>query len=280
MSSRRGRVSGALLVLCVLTFAAQAAAPPAELTREQKAKLAQRDRLEQSLPDLVRKRHYDKAVEAAERIVALEKEVLGETDARVVASLQRLARGREALDQYVKAIRLRQEVVRLQEKRLGKDHWQTTDARLALESSRRRAGMSPEEHAALLQAQADNERAAQLYKQGKFREAVQVAARALAVFRRVVGERHPDYASSLNNLALLYQKMGEHGKALPLLLEARDLRHQVLMERHPDYATSLMSLALLYRAMGEPGKALPLLLEARTLYRQVLGRSTATTRPA
>jgi hypothetical protein len=74
MSSRRGRESGGLLVLCVLAFAARAAAPPAELTREQKAKLGERDRLVESLPALLRKRQNDKALENAERIVALEKE--------------------------------------------------------------------------------------------------------------------------------------------------------------------------------------------------------------
>jgi CHAT domain-containing protein/tetratricopeptide (TPR) repeat protein len=91
------------------------------------------------------------------------------------------------------------------------------------------------------------------------------------LLRQVVGEKHPAYADSLNNLAVLYREMGEHGKALPLLLEARDLRRQALGEKHPDYAQSLNNLALLYQHIGEPGKALPLYLEARDLYRQALG---------
>jgi tetratricopeptide (TPR) repeat protein len=263
---------GGLVVLWVIALAAQAAAPPAELTKGQKAKLAQRDRLEKSLPDLVQKGQNDKAVETAERIVALEREVLGETDGRVVASLQRLAGWREALGQYVKAIRVRQEIVRLQERRLGKDHWQTTDARLDLQDSRRLAAMSPEDRTAFLQARADHARAVQLHQQGKFRQAVQIAAKVLAVRRVVLGERHPDYATSLNNLAELYRAIGEPGKALPLLREVRESLRQALGERHPHYAHSLHNLASLYKDLGEHGKALPLALEARDLCRQVLGQ--------
>jgi CHAT domain-containing protein/tetratricopeptide (TPR) repeat protein len=262
---------GGVLVWCVIALTAQAAAPPAELTKEQKEKLAERDRLERQGPVLLQKRQHDGALAAAERIVALEKEVLGETDGRVVASLQRLAGGREVLGQYVKAIRVRQEIVRLQEKRLGKDHWQTTDARLDLQDSRRRAGLSPEDRAAIFQARADHDRVVQLYQQGRSREAVRTAVKVLAVYRQLLGESHPDYAQSLNNLAVLYLRMGEHGKALPLLLETRRLYRQVLGERHPRYATSLNNLGLLYKDMGEHGKALPLFLEALTLRRQVLG---------
>jgi tetratricopeptide (TPR) repeat protein len=273
MSSRSARELGGLLVLCVVAFAAQAAAPPAELTREQKAKLAQRDRLVESLPDLVRKGHGNRALEAAERIVALEKEVLGETDGRVIASLQRLAQGREALGQYVKAIRLRKEVVRLLEKGLGKDHWQTTDARLALQDSRRLAGLSPEDRAALLQAVADTYRAVQLHQQGRSREAVPIAVQVMAAYRKLLGEKHPDYARSLNNLAELYRVLGEYGKALPLYLEARDLRRQVLGQKHPHYATSLSNLAGIYHDMGEQSKAFACAREAVGVLHSFLGDS-------
>jgi tetratricopeptide (TPR) repeat protein len=233
-----------LLLLWVSALAAQAAAPPPELTKGQKGKLAQRDRLVQSLPDLVQKRHNDKAVETAERIAALAKEVLGETDARVIASLQRLAGWREALGQFVRAIRVRKEVLRLQERRLGKDHWQTTDARLDLQDSRRRAGLSPEDRAALLQAKAESGRVVQLYQQGRYREAVPIAVKVLAAYRQLLGEKHPDCPESLITLGLLYKDMGEPGKALPLLREARTLCRQVVGERHPLYAASLNSLAL------------------------------------
>jgi hypothetical protein len=84
--------------------------------------------------------------------------------------------------------------------------------RLDLQDSRRRAGMSPEDRAALRQAQAEHARVAQLRRQGRSREAVDITVKLLAVRRQVQGERHPDYASSLNNLAWLQQEMGEQGR--------------------------------------------------------------------
>jgi CHAT domain-containing protein/tetratricopeptide (TPR) repeat protein len=271
MSSWRGRELGGVLLLCVGALAAQAAAPPARLTKEQEMKLAERDSLERFLPELMQRGQNDKALQTSERIAALEKEVLGETDARVISSLQRVAGWREALGQYARAIRLRKEVVRLEEKRLGKGHWQTADARLALEDSRRRAGMSPEDRAALLQAQADQGRVEQLYRQGRYREAGRVAVRVLAVRRKVQGQRHPHYASSVSWLAVLYRAKGEHGKALPLFLEARDLHRKALGEKHPAYAQSLNNLAGIYQAMGEHRLALPLYQQALRRLKEASG---------
>jgi CHAT domain-containing protein len=271
MSFRRGQEPGGLLVLGVLALAAQAAAPPARLTQEQKAKLAERDRLEGRLPGLLQKRQYDKALTAAERIAALEEEVLGETNLRAILSLERLAGWREVLERFPEAIAARRKVLRLQQRRLGKGHWQVTNARLALEHTRLLADMSTQQRADLRQAGAWNRQMVQLYRQGQPREALANALRVLEVRRTVLGERHHHYVNSLSWLALVYQAMGEHKKALPLFQEARERCRTVLGERHPDYANSLNTLAGVYQDLGEHHKALPLCLEARDLRRRVLG---------
>ena len=56
--------------------------------------------------------------------------------------------------------------------------------------------------------------------------------------------KHPDYASSLNNLAGLYEKTGLYVKAEALYLEALEVIRAVLGETHPNYAQSLSNLAL------------------------------------
>ena len=38
----------------------------------------------------------------------------------------------------------------------------------------------------------------------------------MEIRRTALGERHPDYAASLNNLAVLYRAMGRHAEAEPL----------------------------------------------------------------
>ena len=43
---------------------------------------------------------------------------------------------------------------------------------------------------------------------------------ALKIRKKVLGEEHPDYATSLNNLAKLYHAMGAYGRAEPLCRQA------------------------------------------------------------
>ncbi len=86
-----------------------------------------------------------------------------------------------------------------------------------------------------------------------------------------MGEDHPDYSKSLNNLATLYCDMGQPAKAEPLLLQATAIRLEALGETHPDYAMSLNNLASLYSNMSQPAKAEPLYLQAKAIQLKVLG---------
>jgi tetratricopeptide (TPR) repeat protein len=60
---------------------------------------------------------------------------------------------------------------------------------------------------------------------------------ALAIRKKVLGENHPDYATSLNDLAVLYYTMGNYTAAEPLYKEALAIHKKVSGENHPDYAT-------------------------------------------
>ena len=59
----------------------------------------------------------------------------------------------------------------------------------------------------------------------------------------MLGERHPDTAASLNNLAVLLEAQGDYAAAKPLYEQALAIHKAVLGERHPDTATSLNNLA-------------------------------------
>ena len=66
------------------------------------------------------------------------------------------------------------------------------------------------------------------------------------VLKAALGEQHPAYAASLNNLADLYAETGAVEKAEPLYLQAMSVRKAALGEQHPDYAASLSNLACPY----------------------------------
>jgi CHAT domain-containing protein/tetratricopeptide (TPR) repeat protein len=85
------------------------------------------------------------------------------------------------------------------------------------------------------------------------------------------GTMHPDYAISLNNLALVYSGMGELARAEPLYRQALEITKQALGEKHPDCATKLSNLAEVYRKMGEQARAEPLYQQALEILKDSRG---------
>ncbi len=117
-----------------------------------------------------------------------------------------------------------------------------------------------------------NSRVVQFYQQGKFIEAIKIAQHSVSL-SKMLGKNHPDYATSLNNLAMLYQAMGAFDKAEPLMKQALEITKKALGENHPDYATSLNNLAGLYKSMGSYEKAEPLLIQALEIKKKALGEN-------
>ncbi len=68
---------------------------------------------------------------------------------------------------------------------------------------------------------------------GDHAAALPLYRQALEICRTALGEDHPDYATSLNNLAELYRAMGDHAAALPLYRQALEIRRTALGEDHP-----------------------------------------------
>ncbi len=102
-------------------------------------------------------------------------------------------------------------------------------------------------------------------------EAEQSYKNALKISKEQLGDRHPDTASSLNNLALLYRSRGQYAAAEPLYVEALEICKTELGDRHPATATSLNNLALLYESQGQYAAAEPLYVEALEICKTELG---------
>jgi len=107
--------------------------------------------------------------------------------------------------------------------------------------------------------------------QGLYAQAEPWVEACRAAVRESLGEEHPDYAVSLNNLAELYRAQGRYEEALPLYERALELYGRVLGEEHPDYATSLSNLASLYESQGRYEEALPLYERSLELIGRVQG---------
>jgi CHAT domain-containing protein/Tfp pilus assembly protein PilF len=116
-----------------------------------------------------------------------------------------------------------------------------------------------------------------LYGRGRYAEATPLAIEALKINREVLGDKHPDTAKSINDLALNYLKQGQYPKAEPLFVEALTIRREVLGNKHPDTAKSINDLALLYSGIAQYGKAEPLYLEALKINRELFGEKHPST---
>ena len=112
-----------------------------------------------------------------------------------------------------------------------------------------------------------------IYMQGltKYDTAEIYYLECLKIRKEVLGEKHPEYATGLNNLSQLYQAMGNYSAAEPLFIESKKIRKEVLGEKDPDYTTSLNDLAALYKIMGNYNAAKPLFLEALNIDKETLG---------
>ena len=109
--------------------------------------------------------------------------------------------------------------------------------------------------------------------QGLYALAEEPYQRCLKATQELLGDRHPDVATSLNNLALLYKSQGRYAEAEPLYQQALLLRQELLGDRHPSVATSLNNLALLYNSQGRYAEAEPLYQQALQILMSTLGEN-------
>jgi tetratricopeptide (TPR) repeat protein len=111
----------------------------------------------------------------------------------------------------------------------------------------------------------------ELFKAGKYSEAIPPATESLRLRERTLGPNHPSTATALSNLGELYLKMGDYANAEPLLQRALKIREKALGPNHPSTATALNNLGELYFKMGEFAKAEPLFQRALKIREKALG---------
>ena len=105
---------------------------------------------------------------------------------------------------------------------------------------------------------------------GLFNERLRL--RTLSISKKTLGLDHPDVATSLNSLGLLYQEQGDYVKTLPLHERALAIREKALGKDHPDVGMSLNNLAEMYREQSDYAKALPLHERALAIRVMALGK--------
>jgi tetratricopeptide (TPR) repeat protein len=94
------------------------------------------------------------------------------------------------------------------------------------------------------------------WRQGKYADAEGLCKRALAIREKAFGEDHPDVATSLNHLAVVYREQGKYADAEGLDKRALAIFEKALGTDHPDVADTLNDLAILLASSGNSENAL------------------------
>jgi hypothetical protein len=68
--------------------------------------------------------------------------------------------------------------------------------------------------------------------------------------KRVLGTKHPNMLTSMNNLASIYMSQGQWKEAEELFVQVIQTRKRVLGDKHPDTLGSINNLASMYMSQG------------------------------
>jgi CHAT domain-containing protein/Tfp pilus assembly protein PilF len=236
-------------------------------------RLQARDRHRHLAIQLANAGKLDDAVREVEAALAIERDVVGSLSEDVAESLGFLAGLHVRRGDWPAARKARQDVLALRERQPDRKDWRIADARRALADLDRRAALDPAQRQRLDEADQQMRMVSTRFRQAKYAEGIGPCRKAMKIRGELLGENHPDYAASLNNLAVLYREMGDYAKAEPLYRQALEIKKRVLGENHPDYAASLNNLAISYHAMGNYAKAEPLYRQALVIKKRVLGEN-------
>ena len=110
-----------------------------------------------------------------------------------------------------------------------------------------------------------------LYDRGLFEETEPLLQRSLAIKEKALGPDHPSVATTLNNLAGLYESQGRYEEAEPLYQRALAIWEKALGPDHPSVASTLNNLAALYRSQGRYEEAEPLYQRSLAIKEKALG---------
>ena len=105
---------------------------------------------------------------------------------------------------------------------------------------------------------------------GDYKQSLNYSKMLLKLQEEILDEKHPNLATSYNNISLIYQDMGDLKKALEYQEKALNLREEILGEKHPDLASSYSNISLIYQDMGDLKKALEYQEKALNLREEIL----------
>lgn len=235
---------------CALTAASVALPPPApksKLTTRQRQRLAQRDQWSERADQLRQKGQLDDAVQAAENMLAIEREVYGDENGEVASSYAYLADLRLDQGEYRAAYDLRKSALAIQTKLHGERSWQAAEERYHANDIADLSRLDADQQQRLRGAA----NILQQYQQPtgrdeRVRELITLQTRAKETVEEVLGKENHYYVSCLLGLSQLDVKNGNYERAIARRREAATILGKIFGKHHPAYLNQLEEVVDLY----------------------------------
>lgn len=245
------------------------------LTRSQQERLKERNKWRQESVRLREQGKLEDAIDATEKMLVIEREVLGSENAEVANSLETLALMHLSCDDFALAHAEREEVLQIETKLHGDGDWRVTDARLALADVDLWAKLQPDERRRLKEANRREPDVSSLSVAGKWREAIAVVEAVLSTRRDLMGAEHRLTANAWAWLGFVRHGAFDLDGAENANIQALRTRHKILGEQHPDYARSLNALGSISDSRGDYVRAETLRRQALEICKNVVGEQHA-----
>jgi len=216
-------------------------------------------------------KNYQAAIRDAKQVLAMERKWLQEDDPEVVRSIEWLAELHEEAEDWPAARKWRENVLAWRRKHRGEQHWQTTDARIAIRNLTEFRAFTAEQQQQLYEAWDLDEQVAQLIDQEDYQQALPLAQRSLEIKQGVVDKQHRWCGDSLGDLTIICRAEEEYPRAESLCEQTLRIVEKSLGKQHPDYATALAQLADLCLVRGDGDRAEALYRQALPIIQQSLG---------
>jgi len=107
--------------------------------------------------------------------------------------------------------------------------------------------------------------------------ALEYYGKALSIKKKVLGEEHPNTATTYNNIAVVYKNRCNYELALEYYGKALSINEKVLGAEHPDTATTCNNMAVAYHKTGDYELASEYFSKALTIREKVLGKDHPAT---
>lgn len=156
----------------------------------------------------------------------------------------------------------------------GVESWQATNARLAIQTAKRRSEMDIDQRRQMYDLNSLVQQAEQISKSGDPLAILTVRSQICDSSRKLWGPESHLLAGHLLKQAQAHQAIGQYPEAETLMNKTLEIRGRSMGKVHPEYCSVLHALAILYQQQGAYELATPPMKESVDLCRQVFGEGS------